>query len=226
MKKVISWFIGLLSLANIKAELVSLKQENADLKQEYETTQRALQDLAEEVQAFEERIEEYQSSDEKIDEKITEWSNDNLDDRIDDYISNYDFSNIISDELRNHDYVDTDSLNDAVESAMEDIEVSDIQIKTCVQSELESDWFEAQVTQVVDDICKKFITNSETTEERDNNVIIETMLKHKIEEQVIERMEAKFGEGWDTWFEEHTRFCVKSVLGDFLTSAYEQTKQK
>jgi len=226
MINIIGWFKGLPSLANNEVRLLALQEEvgstNAELnklKQEYETTQRALSGLVDRLDLFE--TEQGPSSDDKIDEKITEWANDNLDDRIKDY----DYSDIISKELRNHDYICEDDLKNAIETAMEDIEVPEKAIKSSVQSEIESDWFEAQVTQIVDDLCKKFIAKEETEEVASNNDIINTMLKHKIEEQVVERMESKFGEGWDGWFEEHTRYCVKNVLNQLLTSAYEQTKE-
>jgi hypothetical protein len=38
-------------------------------------------------------------------------------------------------------------------------------------------------------------------------------------------MSERFGEEWDNWYNENTRHCVKVVLGEFLASAYEQTKE-
>lgn len=223
MSNIISWLSGLLSLANIKAELVSLKTEMTQLKEEYQTTQRALQDLVDKIDTFENECSEVSD---KIDERIDEWSNDNLDDRIEEYIMNFDFSDIISNELRNHDFISSDELDEKVEEAFNDLEISKSQIRDAVEYHISENWFELQVKQIVKDECDKLVTNGVSEEEKQNDEVIENYIREKIESQVVERMEAKFGEGWDTWFEEHTRYCVKNILGEFLNSAYEQTKQK
>lgn len=223
MSNIISWLSGLLSLANIKAELVSLKTEMTQLKEEYQTTQRALQDLVDKIDTFENECSEVSD---KIDERIDEWSNDNLDDRIEEYIMNFDFSDIISNELRNHDFISSDELDEKVEEAFNDFEISKPQIRDAVEYHISENWFELQVKQIVKDECNKLVTNGVSEEEKQNNEVIEDYIREKIVSQVHERMEAKFGEGWDSWFEEHTRYCVKNILGEFLNSAYEQTKQK
>jgi uncharacterized membrane protein YheB (UPF0754 family) len=232
MSNIISWFIGLLSLANIKAELVSLKSVNAELKNKNDLYEVLIKELVEEVKQMKSanamdgdnldtEIENW--VDDNIESRIQDWADNNLDDAMCTYIEGYDFSDIVQMELGNTDFVTESDLRDKVlEYVEEDIQDADLSqvARKHLEEEVTLDWFGDMVKE---EIVKQL--KAETSEEvKQNDEAINDIIKNSIESKVIERMEAKFGEGWDAWYEEHTRFCVKVILSEFLQQAYEQTK--
>lgn len=221
MSNIIGWFKGLLSLANINNDYQSLSQKYSELLEAHGSVRTRLAELVREVEVLTETVNEQSCDEDLVETQINDWADANLDDRINEYIEGYDYSDIISDELRNHEFVSTDDLRNEVESALEDIDLDvDKPVRKALENEVCEEWF----GEMVESEIKKAISKFESIETADNNVAIDNSIKHSIESQVVERMEAKFGEGWDTWFEEHTRYCVKNVLSQFLSSAYEQTK--
>jgi hypothetical protein len=216
MINIIGWLNGLLSLANIKAELVSLQNENAMLKKEYETTQQALSNLVDKLNDLENSIED--KVNDITQDSLSNFQNDfeyDIDDKVERFVDDKLDDALPSDEQIEHrikNIIERGKLN--------------LHLKEAVQFEVESDWFEIQVSDMIKSVCKELIPAEANEEAKENESVIDQMVLDKINSLVIERMEAKFGEGWDSWFEEHTRYCIKNVLGEFLAQAYEQTKQK
>ena len=220
MSNIIQNIIGLFSRTNIKAELVSLQTQYLELKNKHDLTQALVAELVKEAKECSDSI---GTINDTIETQCQDWIDNNIDDRISDYIEGYDYSDIISDELRNHDFVSEDDLSNAVETALQDIDLDvDAPVRKAMEQEVCEDWF----GEAVEVEIKKAVAKFSQLENNQNISAIDESIKHSIESLVVERMEAKFGEGWDNWFAEHTRFCVKSVLADFLQSAYEQTKQE
>lgn len=232
MSNIISWFIGLLSLANIKAELVSLKSVNAELKNKNDLYEVLIKEIVESVKQLKSdngmagdnldtEIENW--VDDNMEARFQDWADGNLDDAMCTYIEGYDFSDIVQMELGNTDFVTESDLSDKVQEYVED-HIADADLSQTARKHLEEevtlDWFGDMVKEEI----VKQLKSSETEEVKQNDEAINDIIKNSIESKVIERMEAKFGEGWDAWYEEHTRFCVKVILSEFLQQAYEQTK--
>ena len=109
MKKLVLKLLGLETLAN---EVLTLRKENEELKKSYK-------DLCEEVEALEvrltEKLDEMESPD--LDEYVRE---DDINDRIESYINDNDIvsQSYVDDEIES-------KVSDAVESAIEDLDLED-----------------------------------------------------------------------------------------------------
>jgi len=122
----------------------------------------------------------------------------------------YDFDDMMlkSDHMSEDDLVTRDDLSDMV------------------VGETKRDWF----TQVIADLVKNEFDKNEkkadvlATENLEN--CIEDTIEISVEAKIVEAFKTKFGDTWENWHTEFVRFTVKTVLGEMLTSAYEQTKNE
>lgn len=196
-----------------------------------------------------EAIEESFDFDTLISEAINEHDfSDSISDALDDAISNrdwdyelreaIDWDKVAEKAVEKMDWSDIISSNDILTS--DDIDVNDLMLQSEqmgdddvmtradlsdeVTSELKRDWFKQMLKDEVASIFKDTLYKARETEH--DNVInaIDDEIANGLAKAIEERMAEKFGAMWDTWYVEHTRHCVKTILGEFLASAYEQTK--
>ena len=196
-----------------------------------------------------EAIEESFDFDTLISEAINEHDfSDSISDALDDAISNrdwdyelreaIDWDKVAEKAVEKMDWSDIISSNDILTS--DDIDVNDLMLQSEQMSdddvmtredlsdevcnELKRDWFKQMLSEQVASIFKDTLYKARETEH--DNVInaIDDEIANGLAKAIEERMAEKFGAMWDTWYVEHTRHCVKTILGEFLASAYEQTK--
>ena len=196
-----------------------------------------------------EAIEESFDFDTLISEAINEHDfSDSISDALDDAISNrdwdyelreaIDWDKVADKVVEKIDWSDAISSNDILTS--DDIDVNDLMLQSEQMSdddvmtredlsdevcnELKRDWFKQMLSEQVASIFKDTLYKARETEH--DNVInaIDDEIANGLAKAIEERMAEKFGAMWDTWYVEHTRHCVKTILGEFLASAYEQTK--
>ena len=196
-----------------------------------------------------EAVEESFDFDTLVSEAINEHDfSDSISDALDDAISNrdwdyelreaIDFDKVADKVADKLDWSEVISNNDILTS--DDLDVSDVMLQSEqmsdddvmtrsdlsdeVVSELKRDWFKQMLSEQVASIFKDTLYKARETEH--DNVInaIDDEIANGLAKAIEERMAEKFGAMWDTWYVEHTRHCVKTILGEFLASAYEQTK--
>ncbi len=136
-----------------------------------------------------------------------------------------DWSEVISDnDIITRDELDpSDVMLQSEQMSDDDVMTrSDLSDEVC--NELKRDWFKQMLSEEVASIFKDTLYKARETEH--DNVInaIDDEIANGLAKAIEERMAEKFGAMWDTWYVEHTRHCVKTILGEFLASAYEQTK--
>lgn len=140
-------------------------------------------------------------------------------------VEKMDWSDIISDNcLLTSDDIDVNDLMLQSEQMSDDEVMTREDMSDEVISELKRDWFKQMLKDEVESIFKATLYKARETEH--DNVInaIDDEIAHGLAKAIEERMAEKFGAMWDAWYVEHTRHCVKTILGEFLASAYEQTK--
>ena len=140
-------------------------------------------------------------------------------------VEKMDWSDIISDNcLLTSDDIDVNDLMLQSEQMSDDDVMTREDLSDEVCSELKRDWFKQMLKDEVASIFKETLYKARETEH--DNVInaIDDEIAVGLAKAIEERMAEKFGAMWDTWYVEHTRHCVKTILGEFLASAYEQTK--
>lgn len=137
-----------------------------------------------------------------------------------------DWSEVISDNsiITSDDY-DFDSFLTEDDQLSEDEAISRSDLSDEVISELKRDWFTQMLKEEVAKHFKDTLFDARATEDANARNAIDDEIAAKVDELVCEQMKSKFGEQWDSWYNEHTRHCVKVVLGEFLEAAYEQTKE-
>ena len=196
-----------------------------------------------------EAVEESFDLDTLVSEAINDHDfSDSISDALDDAISNrdwdyelreaIDFDKVADKVADKIDWSEVISDNDILTS--NDLDVSDVMLQSEqmsdddvmtrsdlsdeVVSELKRDWFKQMLSEEVASIFKDTLYKARETEH--DNVInaIDDEIANGLAKAIEERMAEKFGAMWDTWYVEHTRHCVKTILGEFLASAYEQTK--
>lgn len=136
-----------------------------------------------------------------------------------------DWSEVISDnDIITRDELDPSDVMLQSEQMSDDDVMTREDLSDEVVSELKRDWFKQMLSEEVASIFKDTLYKARETEH--DNVInaIDDEIANGLTKAIEERMTEKFGEQWDSWYVEHTRHCVKVILGEFLASAYEQTK--
>lgn len=136
-----------------------------------------------------------------------------------------DWSEVISDnDIITRDELDPSDVMLQSEQMSDDDVMTRADLSDEVTSELKRDWFKQMLNEQVASIFKDTLYKARETEH--DNVInaIDDEIANGLAKAIEERMAEKFGAMWDTWYVEHTRHCVKTILGEFLASAYEQTK--
>lgn len=167
--------------------------------------------------------------DNAIDDKDWDYvMRDSIDwDKVADKVSDkLDWSQVISDnDILTRDDVDVDDLMLQSEQMSDDDVMTREDLSDEVCNELKRDWFKQMLSEQVASIFKDTLYKARETEH--DNVInaIDDEIAHGLSNAIEQRMTEKFGAMWDTWYVEHTRHCVKVILGEFLASAYEQTKE-
>jgi hypothetical protein len=141
-------------------------------------------------------------------------------------VEKMDWSDIISDnDIVTTNDIDLDDVMLQSEHMSDDDVMTRSDLSDEVCSELKRDWFKQMLSEQVASIFKDTLYKARETEH--DNVInaIDDEIANGLAKAIEERMAEKFGTMWDTWYVEHTRHCVKTILGEFLASAYEQTKE-
>lgn len=137
-----------------------------------------------------------------------------------------DWSEVISDnDILTTDDIDVDDLMLQSEQMCDDDVMTRADLSDEVCSELKRDWFTQMLKDEVARIFKETLYTARTTEEQNIVNAIDDEIAVKLDALIREELGKKFGEQWDNWYNENTRHCVKVVLGEFLASAYEQTKE-
>jgi len=149
-------------------------------------------------------------------------------DRVaDKVVDKLDWSTIVSDnELLTRDDIDLDDVMLKSEHMSEDDLVTRDDLSDMVVGELKRDWFEQKLRDDVRNIFKDTLQAVRETEDANCRNAIDDEIVSKLDALIREQMQQKFGDQWDNWFNENTRHCVKVILGEFLQSAYEQTKNE
>jgi hypothetical protein len=140
-------------------------------------------------------------------------------------VEEIDWSDVISDnDIVTTNDIDLDDVMLQSEHMSDDDVMTRADLSDEVCSELKRDWFKQMLSEQVASIFKDTLYKARETEH--DNVInaIDEEIAVGLAKAIEERMTEKFGAMWDTWYVEHTRHCVKVILGEFLASAYEQTK--
>jgi len=141
-------------------------------------------------------------------------------------VDKIDWSDVVSDNcLLTSDDIDIDDLMLQSEQMSDDDVMKRSDLSDEVISELKRDWFTQMLKDEVKSLFKSTLSEARETENANARNCIDDEIEIKLDVLIREQMTAKFGEQWDNWYNENTRHCVKIVLGEFLASAYEQTKE-
>lgn len=136
-----------------------------------------------------------------------------------------DWSEVISDNnILTSDELDPSDVMLQSEQMSDDDVMTRADLSDEVTSELKRDWFKQMLNEQVASIFKDTLYKARETEHENVINAIDDEIANGLAKAIEERMAEKFGAMWDTWYVEHTRHCVKTILGEFLASAYEQTK--
>lgn len=141
-------------------------------------------------------------------------------------VDKIDWSDVISDnQLVTEDSYDFNSFLTEDDQLSEDEAISRGELGDAVLGELKRDWFPMMILEQVSEAFDKKLLNARQNEEANARNAIDDEIEMKLDTLIREQMKSKFGEEWDTWYNENTRHCVKVILGEFLAAAYEQTKE-
>ena len=153
---------------------------------------------------------------------------DNLDhDKVADKVMrDIDWSELISEnDIITRDELDPDDVMLKSDQMSDDEVMTREDMSNEVISELKRDWFKTMLKEEVVSLFKATLYDARETEHANALNAIDDEIQTQIGVMISQRMEFKFGEEWDSWYNENTRHCVKVILGEFLASAYEQTKE-
>lgn len=153
---------------------------------------------------------------------------DNIDwDKVaDKVVEKMDWSEVISEnDIITRDELDPDDVMLTSDQMSDDEKMTREDMSNEVISELKRDWFKEMLKEEVVSLFKATLYDARETEHANALNAIDDEIQTQIGVMISQRMEFKFGEEWDSWYNENTRHCVKVILGEFLASAYEQTKE-
>lgn len=140
-------------------------------------------------------------------------------------VEKIDWSDVISEnDIITRDELDPDDVMLQSEQMSDDDVMTRADLSDEVCSELKRDWFKQMLKDEVVVLFKATLYDARETEHANALNAIDDEIQTQIGVMISQRMEFKFGEEWDNWYNENTRHCVKIILGEFLANAYEQTK--
>lgn len=148
-------------------------------------------------------------------------------DKVADKVSDkLDWSQIISDNeiVCQGDY-DFDDFMLQSEQMSDDDVMTRSDLSEEIANELKRSWFTSLMSEQVNTLFDTKLQMVRNNEHENCINAIDDEIVTKVGELVQERMRERFGAEWDDWFNANVRFNVKTILGEFLASAYEQTKE-